>query len=189
VLLGCQKIVDKYEEMGRPFTTCTLLKGSNLSDTEVVYQTTEGPKVTVRDIQFTGNTFVSSARLTAQLQSSKEWFHSIGGVYNKQLAEKNVAVLSDYFRRFGYRDVRVALETKRSDDNGSTVTMIFHIQEGKRYRGKTEDNAVGSSPIPRKQLIALSTLKYCEDESGRSDLLIHVMEKPIDKCNRVKARR
>jgi outer membrane protein assembly factor BamA len=262
-LQGCQKIMAKYEEMGRSFACCKLIKGGDPSDTEVIYQITEGPKVIVRDIQFTGNTFVSGARLTAQIKSSAKWFPLIGNSYNKQQIESNVGELSNYYRRAGYRDVRVSPEIKRSVD-GREVTVIFHIQEGKRYRVKSEDN-VGSHTVPTEQLIELSSFKpdesydepmkvtaipfhigkirvcgnkqtstesilahvplapgqtvywpqvkaaekiltdldlfvvdaaagirpvitteYCED-SGRSDLIIHVVEKPIEECNRVKA--
>src|SRR5262249_36784172 len=49
---GCQKILSKYEEQGRSFASCILVKGGQLGDAEVVYQITEGPKVKVRDIQF-----------------------------------------------------------------------------------------------------------------------------------------
>ncbi len=59
----CSHIAVKYMEMGRPYATCRLIKGGDINDTEVVYQITEGPKAKVRDIQFTGNTFVSSCPL------------------------------------------------------------------------------------------------------------------------------
>src|SRR5262249_2564139 len=56
--VACQRIVAKYNEEGRPFANCTLLKGADPGDSEVVFSITEGPKVRVRDISFTGHTFV-----------------------------------------------------------------------------------------------------------------------------------
>jgi outer membrane protein assembly factor BamA len=50
--VGCQKILAKYEEMGRPTASCELIKGDAVTDSEVVYQITEGPKIKARDIQF-----------------------------------------------------------------------------------------------------------------------------------------
>jgi outer membrane protein insertion porin family len=131
--LACSHIEAKYEESGRPLSHCTLVKGGEWSDTEVIFDITEGPKVKVKDIQFIGNTFVSSADLARQINSSAPWFASIGGTYNNQKAESDVQALTDYYRKFGYLDVRVALERQRSDD-GPEVTLIFHIHEGLRQR-------------------------------------------------------
>lgn len=156
-LQGCQKIIAKYQEMGRPFTCFALVKGGDLADTEVVYQINEGPKTKVREIKFIGNTFVSSARLATQLKSSPQWFHLIGGTYNKQKADADVSVLYEYFRGFGYQDVSIALETQRSADD-SEITMIFHIQEGLRYRVQDVD-VHGTETVPREQLMAQSLFK------------------------------
>jgi outer membrane protein assembly complex protein YaeT len=155
---GCRKIEDKYEELGRPFAHCQLIKGGELGDTEVIYDITEGPKVKVRSIQFVGNTFVSSARLATQIKSSSEWFHLIGGTYNKQMADNDINELIKYFRQFGYMDVKVSLETQRSSD-GSEVTLIFHIQEGQRYRIKDVPTVIGPKTIPPEQLEAQSQFK------------------------------
>ncbi len=130
---GCERIIEKYAEMGRSFADCQLLKGGELADTEVVYQITEGYKVKVRDIQFTGNTFVNSARLLTHLKSFGKWCSLPGGTYNKQMAESDVGEINKFFRSHGYQDVKVSLETKRSAD-GREVRLIFHIQEGPRYK-------------------------------------------------------
>ncbi|MGH7169655.1 MAG: POTRA domain-containing protein, partial [Gemmataceae bacterium] len=130
---GCQRILGKYAEMGRTFADCQLIKGGDLDDSEVVYQITEGPKIKVRDIQFTGNTFVTGPVLATHVKSSREWFHLPGGSYNKEIAESGMQELVKYYRSFGYQDVCVTLETKRSAD-GREVTLIFHIREGKRSR-------------------------------------------------------
>jgi outer membrane protein insertion porin family len=169
---GCQKILAKYEEMGRSFSYCQLLKGGDLADTEVVYQITEGPKVKVRDIQFIGNTFVSGARLATQIKSSRQWFHLIGGTYNEQMAKADVGELYNYFRSFGYQDVRVALETQRSAD-GSEVTLIFHIQEGPRYRIQDVPDVQGTQTVPPEQLIAHSSFKpgdYLDERKIKGDV-------------------
>jgi outer membrane protein assembly complex protein YaeT len=155
---GCQRIMDKYAEMGRSFSDCQLLKGGDLADTDVVYQITEGYKVKVHDIQFVGDTFVSSARLKTQIKSSREWFHFIGGTYNKQMAEADVGELYKYFRNFGYQDVRVSLETQRSPD-GREVTLVFHVQQGLRYRIQDMPDVHGTQGVPREQLVALSSFK------------------------------
>ena len=155
---ACQDILNKYMEMGRSFAFCKLIKGGDLADTEVVYQITEGPKVVVRDIQFIGNTFVSGARLATQIKSSKQLFHLIGGNYNKAMVEADIGELFKYFKKFGFQDVRLSPEVQWSAD-GSEITIIYHVQEGVRYRIKDVPDVSGTHTIPREQLIALSTFK------------------------------
>lgn len=181
---GCRKILEKYAEMRRSFADCQLVNGGHWADTEVVYRITEGPKVTVRDIKFVGDfSFVSAASLAvAQAKSSQKWFPHIGEIYNKQRTEAEVAELCQYLRNFGYLDVRISLESQRSAD-GSEVTLIFHIQEGPRYRihdvpevqGCIQDmpDAHGSKEIPTAQLIALCALKpglYFDAETLKQDI-------------------
>jgi outer membrane protein assembly complex protein YaeT len=171
-LQGCQKIIAKCEEMGRSLSYCHLLKGGDLADTEVVYQITEGPTIKVRDINFIGNTFVSSARLKTRIHSSKQWFHLIGGTYSKQMAEADVNELYNYFRGFGYQDVRIALETQRSAD-GSEITLIFHIQEGTRYKIRDIPDVHGTESVPREQLMAQSLFKqgdYLDEGKLKGDV-------------------
>ncbi len=130
---GCRKIEEKYEEQGRWFAHCDLAKGDKLGDNEVIYDITECPKVKVRSIQFSGNTFVSGQRLAAKIKSSSEWFHLFGGTYNREMAEADAIELIKYYRAFGFQDVRVGLEKERSSD-GNEVTLVFHIHEGDRYQ-------------------------------------------------------
>lgn len=136
--LGCRQILELYEDMGRLNTQCTLVKGGDADDTEVVYQITEGPKVQVRDIQFTGNTFVSNARLT-EIIAGTSWFHPhrIGTTYHKERTEYESNEIRTFYRDSGYQDVKVAVERQRSVD-GRQVTLIFHIQEGERSRKKDD---------------------------------------------------
>jgi outer membrane protein insertion porin family len=170
---GCQKILEKYAEQGRSFADCQLIKGGDLADTEVVYQITEGPKVKVRDIKFIGDFhFVSSARLLTQTTSSRRWYHRIGDIYNKRMAEADVEWLYYYFRGFGFLDVRISLESQRSAEGGE-VTLIFHIDEGTRYRVQEEPDVHSRQEIPREQLLALSSFKpgdYLDEETMKHDI-------------------
>src|SRR5262249_59448266 len=84
--VACQRIVAKYNEEGRPFASCTLLKGAEPGDTEVVFNITEGPKVRISDISFTGNTFVSSGVLKTHINSSSKFLGlPLGGTYQASI--------------------------------------------------------------------------------------------------------
>jgi outer membrane protein insertion porin family len=131
----CSHIMVKYMEMGRPLSHCTLVKGGDLKDTEVIFDITEGPKVKVKEIKFLGNTFVSGDRLMTNVPSSHKWVATVGGTYNKQMADNDCKALMDYYRKFGFLDARVALRRQPSDD-ALEVTLVFHIHEGPRYKGE-----------------------------------------------------
>src|SRR5205085_772116 len=99
-----------------------------------VFRITEGPKVKVRDISFTGNNFAYSPVLKTHIHSSSK-FLFIGGTFNQAMVEADAAELLKYYRRFGFFDARVARELRYTAD-GKEVTVTFHIEEGVRYRIK-----------------------------------------------------
>jgi outer membrane protein assembly factor BamA len=121
----CQRIVARYHEAGRPFASCDLLKGADPADTEVVFNITEGPVTRVKDIGFTGNTFVMGAVLKKRVHTS--------GKFNPATMEDDLRELVKYYRAFGFHDVKVNRELLYSGD-GREVSVVFHIQEGLRYR-------------------------------------------------------
>ncbi|HXG10251.1 MAG TPA: outer membrane protein assembly factor BamA [Gemmataceae bacterium] len=131
--MAAQAIQRKYHEEGRPFASVELVEGGEPGDTRVVFNITEGPVARVGGIAFTGNTFVSDARLATQIQSSRAFLGFLGGKYNRALAELDVAKLEEYYRSYGFRDVRVSCEPQWSEDQ-RYVTLVFHIHEGERYR-------------------------------------------------------
>src|SRR5262249_57634478 len=61
--IACQRIVARYNEEGRPFASCTLLKGADPGDSEVTFNITEGPKPKAYEVVFCGNSFASSGFL------------------------------------------------------------------------------------------------------------------------------
>lgn len=131
---------------------------SIIADTEVVSPTTDGAKTRVRDVLFTGNTFVSSARLYTHIKTANSDCPRIGGVYTRRMAEAGVNFLYEYYRGFGYQDVRIAAETQRSAD-GSEVTLLFHIQEGKRSRSNDRNPArIGAIHVTGNERISSESI-------------------------------
>lgn len=131
--LACQAITRKLQEQGRPYAGCELLSGDKPGDEEVVFQITEGPKLAVSAVEFTGNTFVTAAVLKTHLSSSAKWFYMFGGTFNPQMADADIAKLIEYYKSFGFLDVKISRELQYYP-NGRDVILIFHISEGERYR-------------------------------------------------------
>jgi outer membrane protein insertion porin family len=148
-LLACQAIIRKYNETGRPYADCYLLKGGRAGDTEVIFHITEGPKVQISDIRFTGNTFVGGDVLATHIQSSKKVLGVFGGDYNAALIDADVAALREYYCSFGYHDAAISAEVRYLPD-GRNAVVVFHISEGVRYRLKDTPTVIGSRRVPKK---------------------------------------
>ncbi|HMC66842.1 MAG TPA: POTRA domain-containing protein, partial [Gemmataceae bacterium] len=56
-----------------------------------------------------------------------------GGDYEEHMIEADIAKLEQYYRSFGFHDVRVTRELRWQEDLRH-VDVIFHIEEGQRYR-------------------------------------------------------
>lgn len=155
-----QAILRRYQEQGRMFASVDLIEGDKAGDTRVVFNITEGPVAKVSKIQFTGNTFVSGARLNTQINSSSQILWMFGGTFNPMVADLDVSKLEEYYKSFGFHDVRVSRELQWDDDHRH-VRLVFHIQEGPRYRiaGVQPD---GNKVLETDQLNTLVELKKGE---------------------------
>jgi outer membrane protein assembly complex protein YaeT len=134
---GCQAIQQRLKEQGRLLATVTLEEGGNPGDSRVVYNICEGPVVRVRSISFTGNdTLATQARLRTQIDSSRAFLGlPLGGTYNPALIDHDTIKLTEYYKNNGYLDVRITRELALTDD-GCWVDVIYHINEGQKYRVK-----------------------------------------------------
>ncbi len=129
--LAVNAIQRKYQEQGRLYASVELVEGGNPGDTRVVFRITEGRIVKVGRVSFEGNTFVSGERLRTQINTSRTLL-GLGGDYNPQMIDFDVAKLEDYYRTYGFQDVRINRELIY--DGPDRVHLVFHISEGPRYR-------------------------------------------------------
>ena len=152
---ACQTIVDWYKrEKGRYFASCVLEEGGNPTDTRVIFNITEGPKVRVRYISFTGNdTLASTARLYTQIDTYRRFlnvFEMIASSFDPAHIEADAAKLEEYYHTNGYLTARVTRELIFTEDH-QFVDIVFHITEGLRYHVK--DVVVeGTEVLPREQV-------------------------------------
>jgi outer membrane protein assembly complex protein YaeT len=157
--IACRRIVQRYNEDGRPFASCDLIKGGEPGDTEVIFNIAEGPKVRVSGVDFQGNRFVSKQVLKTHLQTSGDLLGlPIGSTLNSAMIEHDMNELLTYYRRFGYQDVQVGRELQYSGD-GREVMVVFHIQEGRRYVVRSAPQIEGVKSIPREALESMTKLK------------------------------
>jgi outer membrane protein assembly complex protein YaeT len=158
--MACQAIVRKLNEEGRPFASCDLVKGALPEDTEIIFNINEGDKVCVRSINFTGNTFVSGPVLKTHINSSGKFLglFRFTGTYVPAMVDNDITKLEEYYRTFGYLDVRVGREVTY-DPNGRDVDVTYHINEGLRYHLATTPAVQGPRYLPAEQLAQLCQVK------------------------------
>jgi outer membrane protein assembly complex protein YaeT len=152
-----EAILRRYHDMGRLFAGVEVLEGDKPGDTRVVFNITEGEVVRVKSITFEGNTFVTGARLRTQVDSSREFLGLLGGTFEPAHVDHDVAKLEEYYKSFGYHDVKVSRELQWEEDHRH-IRLIFHIDEGPRYR-VTAVQVDGNKILPADQLLAQSKMK------------------------------
>src|SRR5262249_39143489 len=124
-------------------------------------------KVKIKDIEVTGNSFVSSAVLKTHVNSSSEFIGLFGGNLNKAMVDDDVHKLEEYYRTFGYHDVKVSRELQWTPDS-RYVILIFHIEEGQRYRFQDRPQViVNGQARPNDELVRLSKIKGGEYYDGQ----------------------
>ena len=156
-----QSLIRAYHEKGRYWTSVHLTKGGRIEDTEVIFDIAEGPIVKVGGVEFKffGPTSgdISTGRLRTQIQTSKSILGLIGGDFNPVLLEQDLSKLAEYYRNLGYLDARVQRELIWSDDH-RTVKIVFHVEEGSRYR-VNQMNIDGNKVFDQNTLLGFTDLR------------------------------
>jgi outer membrane protein assembly factor BamA len=156
--IACQAIVRKYQEKARMWASVELLEGNDPGDSRVVFNIAEGPVARVSQIEFVGNNFEGGAVLRTHVDSTQQFLGlPIGAKFNQDMADHDVKNLEEYYRKYGFFDVVVRREY-RWDPDQRHVRIIFHIQEGKRYKVSNVD-VVHNQVMDHKSLMELVTLR------------------------------
>ncbi len=145
--LGRVAIQRKYQDEGRYYASVELLEGKKPTDTRVIYQVVEGPKVKVTGVDFVGVDQASTARLRTQLVTKKQFAGFIGGTFNPMTMDVDRQKLIEYYEALGFLDVQITPEVVQTAQVGH-VRVAYHVVEGKQYHvaGKQIDGAKSFTP-------------------------------------------
>ena len=162
---ACYEIQDALKKKGRFFASVVLEEGDKPSDSRVIFNISEGPIVRMRDTRFEGHyTLANSARLRTQIDTSRAFLKSMGGIFNPAVIDSDVIKLEDYFKDHGFINVRVSRELIFSDNN-RLVDVVFHVIEGDRFRVK-ELQVTGNTLFEGPQLDKILQVKKDEYYDG-----------------------
>jgi outer membrane protein insertion porin family len=158
-------ILRKYQEDGRIHASVTLREGNKLEDRRVIFDIVEGPKVKISDIDFrflgAHESGISSGRLREQVTISRSKLGGlIGGDYQPAQIDFDALKLTEYYHGLGFLDARVNREVIPSDDQRH-VAIVFHVEEGKRYKvGRVQIS--GNAVFPEKKLLEYTDVRENE---------------------------
>lgn len=129
---GIRKVRELYRKQGY-YSAEVRIDDTMLQDTGIlIIRVIEGPRVRVREVEFTGNKVFGDDLLEDQIKTST-WIFIFrkGELDNEQLTD-DVATLVKFYKDRGYIDARVDRRVEVSPD-GAEAKVIFVIDEGRQY--------------------------------------------------------
>jgi outer membrane protein assembly complex protein YaeT len=160
--VAARKLEEFYHTQGRYYAQVHLVEGGRPEDNRVVFQITEGPKVSVKSVNLVGAHFVTSTRLKygSKMETSDMFFGLFGSNFNPMEIEQDITKIIDYYRGFGFFDVKVRKSVKPSTDPGY-VEITVVVEEGPRYMVR-DVRVGGNNKLNNEILLAHNTLKQGE---------------------------
>ena len=133
-----QRILDVYRQQGR-FAVGVEAKIIKLAHNRVdlVFEIQEGPKTTVRSINFVGNDAFSDSQLREIITTTKTGLLSFlkpTNVYDPDRLNLDRELLRQFYLKNGYADARVISAIADLDRDGRGFFITFTVEEGEQYR-------------------------------------------------------
>ncbi|HVH11810.1 MAG TPA: outer membrane protein assembly factor BamA [Longimicrobium sp.] len=124
----------------------------------LTFNVREGNRLTIADIDFTGNTAFSESQLEGAISLKEEgfwWFR--GGRYDREAFEEDLRTnLPQFYGSHGYIDFAVVGDTLIVDPETGKARLVVEVSEGPQYR-LGEFNVQGNSRFPTEVLAEVFT--------------------------------
>ncbi|MBW8034791.1 MAG: hypothetical protein FVQ79_03835 [Planctomycetes bacterium] len=130
--IGIGDLEKLYHKKGYANVKIGLNKAS-LRSGKLVYEITEGPRIRIKQVSFSGNENITSKALSKAIKTRKRKFLFFRVYYSEEVISEDIAKLKDVYKSKGYLDVEVSEETKTSSD-GRLAYVEFNIVEGTVYK-------------------------------------------------------
>jgi outer membrane protein insertion porin family len=118
----------------------------------------EGNRLSLADVEFTGNTAFSDETLQEAISTRQEgfwWFRS--GRFDREAFEEDLRTrLPAFYGENGYIDFAVVRDTLLVDPQTGKAQLLVEVQEGPQYR-LGEFNVQGNSRFPSEALMSMFT--------------------------------
>jgi outer membrane protein insertion porin family len=126
-------IEEIYQKNGFFKARVDVVEGLKRYDLGVVYKINEGPAPKIRWISFVGNELATDARLRSVIKTKMPILWAWKGWLDYESIDRDVQLLTNYYKDLGYFRARVGREIDYSGEGG-WASVKFVIDEGPRYR-------------------------------------------------------
>ncbi len=132
----------------------------------VEFYITEGSRIAITDVLFSGNTLFSSKKLASKLTSKKKAIFN-KGIYSSVAVENDKLKITQEYKKKGYLDAQVVdvLVDKKQEDDMQSITLTFVISEGAQYTFG-DITFTGNTVFSDEELHALFSLTEGEVADG-----------------------
>lgn len=124
----------------------------------LTFNVTEGNRLSLADVDFTGNTAFSDEALQGAIGTKQEgfwWFRT--GKFDRDAFEEDLRTrLPAFYGSHGYIDFAVVRDTLVVDPQSGKARLLVEVQEGQQYR-LGEFNVQGNSRFPTESLTGMFT--------------------------------
>jgi outer membrane protein insertion porin family len=153
-----ETIVDLYKEKGYFKATVedTLVKEKE--KTVLVYKIDPGNKVSIKHIDFFGNTRLDSDEIRGSMKSKEDrWWR--GAEFKPKVLDEDNQKIVDLYRKNGFLDASIEDRELVFSDDSKDLDIFYTIDEGIRYKvGRLKWD--GNTIIENKEIAPLITLKH-----------------------------
>lgn len=132
---GRQKILAMYKDKGylRAIVNGKVFDGDEEGKVYLQYDISEGEKVLIKRITFSGNQALKGSKLKKQLETKeKRFFRS--GEFKPEIFDEDKQKLIAYYRSEGYQQAHIVSDTVYYDDTRKNLFIDITIDEGQKYR-------------------------------------------------------
>ncbi|WP_417913815.1 outer membrane protein assembly factor BamA [Candidatus Electronema sp. JM] len=156
-----KKIVELYRS--KSYSAAKAVFKVNQPDpntTEVVFEISEGEKMSITDIRFVGNKSFEDSELKKQLQTGTwKWYASWitgSGTLKTDVLKQDADRIAAFYADHGYIDAKVGEPEVQTE--GEDIVVSFNIEEGPRYK-LGEVDIQGDLLKSREELLDLLTIR------------------------------
>jgi outer membrane protein insertion porin family len=124
-------LIDYYHEKGFAFVQVAVEEPA-LAAGKIIYKISEGPKVKIASVKFSGNKAIKTKELKTAVKSKTKKYVFWQGYYSKEKLDKDVIKLQNVYQERGHLDASINVEPQFSKKNDK-VDLTFTIIEGPVY--------------------------------------------------------
>lgn len=130
---GLEEIVTLYREEGFSQVVVTINEDVLDRTGELVYIVSEGLRTQIRKILFEGNESIPDFELKRHIATKAKLWIFNSGVFDKDIADTDIAMLQNFYRDKGFLDARARYRVEESN-GGQDLTVIYTVDEGRQYK-------------------------------------------------------